>query len=277
MNDNENSFDDAPESLSEQDWFTDESFWRTFGPLMFGPEQFNEAEQQTEDLLRGLGLNSRSGADPSQPLHVLDLGCGPGRHALPLARAGLKVTAVDTSEYLLDQLRDKAQRQHLDIEIVRQDMRQFVDAERFDLALIMWTSFGYFNDESDHRQVLNHLLQNLKPGGRLVLDLVGLEYLCRNLEPVHFSETEDGQNLIERPVLTDDLTRLENEWILIKPDADGNESVHRACFSHRVWSASEMTHWLKDCGFDEVLVQSDFVGSEYTLESERLIVIASKG
>ena len=281
MNDNENSADEAPDISSGQDWFTDEWFWRTFGPLMFGPDQFSEAERQVGDLLQGLGLrlglNSSAESVEHSPLQILDLGCGPGRHALPLARAGLKVTAVDTSAHLLDQLRDQARRQNLDMEILRQDMRLFIQPEQFDLALVMWTSFGYFDDEHDHRQVLSNLFQSLKPGGRLVLDLVGLEYLCRNLEPVHFSETEDGQILIERPTLTDDLTRLENEWILIEPDADGRESVHRTLFSHRVWSAGEITYWLKDSGFNEVAVQSDFVDSEYTLESERLIVIASKG
>lgn len=277
MNKNESGINDTPESPPEQDWFTDESFWRTFGPLMFGPEQFNEAEQQTDDLLRGLDLKLPSKADPNPSLEVLDLGCGPGRHALPLAQAGLKVTAVDTSAYLLDQLLNEAQQQKLAIEIIQQDMRKFIRPEAFDLALVMWTSFGYFDDESDHRQVLDNLFHSLRPGGKLVLDLVGLEYLCRNLEPVHLRETEDGQTLIERPILTEDLTRLENEWILIKPDTDGNESVHRALFSLRVWSAGEIICWLKDSGFGEVLVQSDFAGGEYTLESERLIVIAGKG
>jgi hypothetical protein len=35
--------------------------------------------------------------------------------------------------------------------------------------------------------------------GRLVLDLVGVEYLCRNLQPAHLTEYEDGRLLIERP------------------------------------------------------------------------------
>ena len=277
MNKNESGINDTPESPPEQDWFTDESFWRTFGPLMFGPEQFNEAEQQTDDLLRGLNLKLPHETDPDQSLEVLDLGCGPGRHALPLAHAGLKVTAVDTSAYLLDQLLNEAQQQKLEIDIIQQDMRKFIRSEAFDLALVMWTSFGYFDEESDHRQVLDNLFHSLRPGGKLVLDLVGLEYLCRNLEPVHLRETEDSQTLIERPILTDDLTRIENEWILIKPNADGNESVHRALFSHRIWSAGEIICWLKDSGFGDVLVQSDFAGGEYTLESERLIVIATKG
>ncbi|MCA1779447.1 MAG: class I SAM-dependent methyltransferase [Xanthomonadaceae bacterium] len=60
------------------DWYNDEGFWRTFGPLMFGDDQFSEAAGQVPNLLIRIGLKRGT---------VLDLGCGPGRHALPLARA----------------------------------------------------------------------------------------------------------------------------------------------------------------------------------------------
>ncbi|MEM7053703.1 MAG: class I SAM-dependent methyltransferase, partial [Pseudomonadota bacterium] len=259
----------APENgAKSDDWFTDESFWRTFGPLMFGPDQFSEAERQVDQLLATLGVPKQAG----NATNVLDLGCGPGRHALPLARAGLNVTAVDTSGYLLNQLLANVQDQELEIEVLQQDMRSFSRSEQYDLALLMWTSFGYFEDEADHRKVLQNLFESLTAGGRLVLDLVGLEYLCRTLEPVHLSEYDDGRILIERPLLTDHLTRLENEWVLLQTEADGSESVHRANFSHRVWSASEMVYWLKAAGFGQVTVTSDFAGGEYSMDSERLIL-----
>lgn len=255
-----------------QDWFTDEAFWRTFGPLMFGPDQFTEAEQQIEQLLQLLELESEA----ETRLRALDLGAGPGRHSLPLARAGFDVTAVDTSGYLLDQLQPRAREEGLDISIVQQDMRHYEQRGHFDLALVMWTSFGYFEDEDDHREVLKRIFNSLVSGGRLVLDLVGLEYLCRNLEPVHLTETEDGRTLIERPVLAEDLTRLDNEWILIETGDDGNEVVHRQHFSHRVWSAGEIRLWLEQAGFNAIEILADCSGGEYNLDAERQIVLATK-
>ncbi len=240
------------------DWFLEEDFWRTFGPLMFNDDTFADGEEEVSALIELAG---------NTPRHILDLGCGPGRHALPLARAGYPVTAVDTSRVLLDQLEQSAG--GLPIETIEADMREFQRDQAFDFALVMWTSFGYFRDEADHRRVLDNLRHSLEPGGQLVLDLVGVEYLARNLEPVHLTEYDNDRLLIERPLLTDNLTRLENEWLLI----DGDK-VHRAEFSHRVWSAGEITALLTRSGFDVHGLYGDCRGGLYDLEAERLIVIA---
>ncbi len=241
-----------------RDWYLEEEFWRTFGPLMFNEDTFASAEEEITDLIELAGI---------EPGPVLDLGCGPGRHALPLARAGYPVTAVDTSRLLLDQL--KADRGELPIEIIEADMREFRREQAFDLALAMWTSFGYFKDEADHVRVLDNIRASLTGNGRLVLDLVGVEYLSRTLEPVHLTEYDDDRLLIERPLLTDNLTRLENQWLLI----DGDR-VHRAEFSHRVWSAGEISAVLERCGFEVLGIYGDCRGGLYDLEAERLVVVA---
>lgn len=226
--------------------------------MMFNEDTFAQGRDEVQQLLERVDLESG---------HVLDLGCGPGRHALPLARAGLQVTAVDTSDVLLDQLRQA--KDDLDIDIVQADMRSFARDGAFDLVIVMWTSFGYFDDEADHRKVLDNIKRSLAPSGQLVLDLVGLEYLCRHLQPVHLTEFDDGRILVERPVLTDDLTRLENEWLLIEGDR-----VQRHTFSHRVWSAGEICALLARTGFVVRAVHGSFSNSDYNLDSERLILIA---
>jgi len=241
-------------------WYLDEDFWATFGSLMFNEETFAQGNDQALALLELLDR---------EPDHILDLGSGPGRHALSLAAQGYPVTAVDTSAELLRELRQR--RGQLPIEIVQADMREFVREQAFDLIMVMWTSFGYFSEEADHARVLDNICASLKPGGRLVLDLVGLEYLCRNLQPVHLTEYDDGRILVERPDLTDDLTRLENDWYLIEGDR-----VHRAHFSHRVWSAGEIRALLGRCGFAPITLYGSYAGDEYDLDSERLIVVAGK-
>ena len=241
-----------------RDWYLEEEFWRTFGPLMFNEDTFASAEEEITDLIELAGI---------EPGPVLDLGCGPGRHTLPLARAGYPVTAVDTSRLLLDQL--KADRGELPIEIIEADMREFRREQAFDLALVMWTSFGYFQEEAEHVRVLDNIRASLTGNGRLVLDLVGVEYLSRTLEPVHLTEYDDDRLLVERPLLTDNLTRLENQWLLI----DGDR-VHRAEFSHRVWSAGEISAVLERCGFEALGIYGDCRGGLYDLEAERLVVVA---
>lgn len=241
------------------DWYLDEDFWRNFGSLMFNADTFARGSQEVQQLLDLLDGN---------PQTVLDLGCGPGRHALPLADAGLSVTAVDTSRFLLEQL--EADRDERAIEVVEADMREFVREKAFDLVVVMWTSFGYFAEEADHRRVLANIRESLKPGGRLLLDLVGLEYLCRHLQPVHLTEYDDGRMLIERPDLVENMTRLENEWMLIDGDV-----VHYHEFSHRVWSAGEISALLAQSGFMVEAIHGGYAGEPYDLDAERLILVAA--
>jgi len=242
------------------DWYLDDEFWCNFGSLMFNADTFARGEEEVQQLLALL---------EAAPETVLDLGCGPGRHALPLSDAGLKVTAVDTSPSLLEQL--EAERAGRAIEIIRADMREFERPQAFDLIIVMWTSFGYFHDEADHARVLTNIGSSLKRGGRLLLDLVGLEYLCRNLQPVHLTEYDKGRILVERPTLTENMTRLENEWMLI----DGDH-VHYHEFSHRVWSAGEIQALLESAGLTVEVFYGSYDGDPYDLEAERLIVIARR-
>ena len=225
---------------------------------MFNADTFARGEEEIRQLLALLGTPAG---------HVLDLGAGPGRHSLPLARSGYTVTALDTSAHLLEQLRESTA--DLPIEIVQADMREFVREQAYELVLVMWTSFGYFENEADHARVLDNIHASLKPDGRLVLDLVGLETLCRTMEPVHLTDYDNERMLVERPTLTDDMTRLDNEWLLIDGD-----TVHRTHFSHRVWSAGEIRGLLERHGFDVLAIHGDHEGADYDLEAERMIVIA---
>jgi 2-polyprenyl-3-methyl-5-hydroxy-6-metoxy-1,4-benzoquinol methylase len=77
-------------------WFEDENFWESTYPLMFTAERFASAEAEVAELAKLTG---------SPFGRVLDLGCGPGRHSIPLARLGARVTAVDRSPFLLEKAR----------------------------------------------------------------------------------------------------------------------------------------------------------------------------
>lgn len=96
---------------------------------------------------------------------VLDLGCGPGRHAVPLALKALNVTAVDASPFLLGKAQEHATRSNVEIDFVQADMRAFRRPDEFDLAVSMFSSFGYFADRSDDRQVVANLHNSLRSGG----------------------------------------------------------------------------------------------------------------
>ena len=88
---------------------------------------------------------------------MLDLACGPGRHAVALARRGFRVTGVDRTRSYLDAARRRAAEQHLELEFIQEDMRQFERPGYFDVVLSLFSSFGYFDEPQEDRRVLAHL------------------------------------------------------------------------------------------------------------------------
>jgi SAM-dependent methyltransferase len=244
------------------EWFENEDFWRDFYPYMFPPERFSAAR---EEISRIMGLTQCNGGS------VLDLCCGPGRHAVEFAQRGFRVTGVDRSPFLLERAREHASTADATIEFVMEDMRNFVRPVTFDLACNLFTSFGYFKDEDDNLRVLRNIYQNLKETGVLVMEVIGKERLARTWKDTICTQHADGSLLVQRPQLREDWCRVYSDWILVK---DGN--ARSFSFEHTIYSGRELKDRLLSCGFGQVQLFGDLQGSPYNLEATRLVAVARK-
>jgi len=243
-------------------WFEDERFWTTWYPYMFTAERFDSAASEVDQLLALVGLESGS---------VLDLACGPGRHAIELSKRGFRVTGVDRSPFLLSKAKERAREAEVDVEWVEEDMRSFERQGAFDLAINMFTAFGYFDDKSEDLEVLKRLQHSLVQGGRLVVDIISKEWLAKNFLPTSSTKTGDGTLIIDRREIFDDWTRIRNEWILIKGGA-----VESFEFHHTIYSGQELKDRILAAGFSEVRLYGDLAGNPYGTEARRLIAVARK-
>ncbi len=243
-------------------WFEDESLWIDTYPYMFSPSRIAAAEEEIEPLLRLVGKEPRS---------ILDLCCGPGRFAVPLARRGLQVTGVDRMAFFLDRARERAAAQSIAIEWVQEDMRTFARPGAFDLALSMFTSFGYFDDKDEDLTVLRNIHTSLRPGGALVMDVVGKELVARDFRTAGSRTYPDGAVVIDRREVLDDWTRVRMEWTIIK----GN-SVRVFTIDHTVYSGQELKDRLETAGFDDVRLYGSMEGAPYDRAAERLIAVGRK-
>jgi len=99
---------------------------------------------------------------------ILDVPCGQGRHAHPLAEAGFDVTGLDYSAHLLE--RATARGTGARLRYRRGDMRRLPRnwTGRFDAVLNLFTSFGFFAHPDDDAKVIREFARVLKPGGALV-------------------------------------------------------------------------------------------------------------
>jgi SAM-dependent methyltransferase len=244
------------------EWFEDESFWVETYPFLFREERMSAAAEEVEKAMALTGV--KGGA-------VLDLCCGPGRHAVELARLGFRVTGVDRTPFLLEKARAGARENKVDVEWVQQDMRRFAREDAFDLVLNMFTSFGYFDEEEESVTVLGNIFRSLRRGGKFLLDVKGKEAMARVLTRPLVDELPDGSLLVERPRVMDNWTRLENEWIVIKGD-----QVKRFTIRLFAYSARELQELLERVGFVDIRLFGDLEGKPYGIDSRRLIAVCGK-
>lgn len=244
------------------DWFDDESLWAETFDYMFPDSSFESAREQVDDLIELTGV--QQGA-------LLDLGCGPGRHSVPFAVRGFQVTGVDITPFLMEKARAYADREGVEIELVRQDMRRFIRPGAFDLALSMLTSFGYFDDPEENLQVLRNVHASLKPGGVFVFDTYGKEILAGIFEETGSKELPDGTLIVQRRHVIADWSQMENEWLHIK-----DEQVRRLRLRHWIYSGREFRDMLAAAGFAEIRLCGDLDGSPYDRKAVRLIAVGKK-
>ncbi len=246
------------------EWFEDELFWIEMYPFLFSDKKFQAGEEEVDKILDLVEFKGRFG-------FVLDLCCGPGRHAIWMAKKGFRVTGVDRTSFLLEKAKEKAEMEEVQVEWVLEDMRIFVRPNIYDLVLNMFTSFGYFNDKREDLTVLKNIYQSLKPSGICLLEMVGKEVLARVFHPISSTNLPDGRMIVRCHDIFDEWSRIRNEWILIN-----NGKANSFRFQHTIYSGQELKDRLFLVGFSQVKLFGDLDGGEYGPNASRLIAVGWK-
>jgi len=249
--------------MSSPIFYDDDRFWSLLEPFLFPPAFWTAAAGEVEGVVKLTGL--QFGAV------VLDLGCGPGRHTLELARRGYKVTGVDRTERYLAALKASADKEHLPLEIVQSDMRDFVRQEAFDVAVNLYTAFGYFVDIEDDRRVLKNLFDSLKPGGKAVLQMNCKERLARIFQPRGWEEV-NGEFKLEERTPHPDWSGIHNRWIHISREGIKTEFI----FDLRIYSAVELKTEMLNVGFSKVDIYGGLSGEPFDQNARWLVAVGHR-
>lgn len=201
---------------------------------------------------------------------VLDLACGQGRHAVPLAQRGYRVTGLDYQQHLLDRAAHLADAQQVTLELIRGDMRQLPFTDAFDAVVIMFTAFGYFSDE-ENAGVLHEVARALRPGGWLVLDVANRDALIRHAQPRSWKRLPDGALVVSEWEWDPVGGRYSHtQWLI------DDESRRRFRHAVRVYTCTELAELLRGAGLALEAVHGGFRGEALALDAPRMICIAQK-
>lgn len=112
----------------------------------------------------------RFGSDERES--VLDLGCGTGGHAIPLARRGYKVFGIDRSARMLTIARQKINDAELSDEVQFEvaNIQNFKLNKTFDIVISMFAVLSYQISNDELLSTINAARRHVKPGGLFVCD-----------------------------------------------------------------------------------------------------------
>jgi SAM-dependent methyltransferase len=97
---------------------------------------------------------------------ILDVGCGYGRIAIPLARSGFDVTGLDLSDRLLQAARDRAESLCAVVGWIHANMCCMpLPDKAFDIALCLWSAFHELLEEDEQVRAAVEMYRVLRPGG----------------------------------------------------------------------------------------------------------------
>ena len=205
-----------------------ETFLHDFSPV--------QTEREIAFLARHLPLPAYQ--------RVLDLCCGLGRHAIPLAERGYQVTGLDRSA---DALAEARRRDRASVAWVEGDMRDLAALPGpFDAVLNLWQSFGYF-DAATNTAILRQIHGTLRPGGRFILDLYHRDFFAAHQGDR--ARADQGRTIVERKTLAGDRLTVRLEY---GPD------VPPDVFEWQVYTPDEICALAAVIGFRPLVVCREF-------------------
>ena len=235
---------------------------------------------------------------------VLELGCGTGRVAIPVARSGIEIVGLDSSPAMLDRARRKAKGLGLEdtLTFVQADMRGFSlsrlargakpageiqlsrGAKSFPLVIVPFRGFLSLLTVEDQMRALERIKLHLAPGGRLVFNIFvpDLEMLSQDADVLYHSrdvtDPETGTSFVVWNQSRFDHHNQLVDTRVVLDELDDTGAVagrlyrdYRLRYVHR-W---EMHHLLRICGYEVVDLYGDFDRTPFGETSEEMVWVAA--
>jgi SAM-dependent methyltransferase len=243
--------------MPNKSWFED-WFNSPYYHILYANRSEEEAELFIKAIVEFLNL--------SKGEKVIDIACGKGRHAKTMAKLGLDVTGIDLSPNSIVEANLCA---CANLKFDVWDMRKTYMAKTYDVVFNLFSSFGYFSDDSEDLACIHAFAENLKPGGLLVFDYLNTEWAVKNMKHREIIQRNELQFHIEK--------KLENGFIKKKVDFLVNGENYSFEEQLKVINEYKIKTMLQQSGF---IVQHTF--GDYHLapfessRSPRLIIVAKK-
>ena len=231
-----------------------------------------------------------------KPGHLLELGCGSGRVTLPLAESAARdefeLTGVDLSPDMLAEAGRKLSAQPAEVQarvrLLHGDILEFAAPGAFDLIIVPCSTLSHVLDLDDQLRVWRRAYENLRPGGRFVVDLAmpnltafadSMQTPPRVLVEMDIdSEAVDGRRLLRYKTTFYEAhlqrARVHFLYDRFEPDEEANRYV--SDFESHVYYPREVELLFRVTGFTIEAVFGDYRFGPFRSHSRDLIMIGTR-
>lgn len=239
--------------MAKKEWFR-VWFNTPYYHILYKNRNFEEAEFFIKNLVSHLQLKQNS--------YILDLACGKGRHAFFLNKLGYKVLGVDLSEQSIQYAK---QFENSKLEFAIQDMREPL-YKKFDAIFNLFTSFGFFEEDSEDIKILKNIKEGLNKNGVAVIDFMNAEKVKNHLV---IKETKVVDTI------TFNIKRYINGMFIVKEISFFADGEHHIYYEKVKALSLETIHaYLKKVGFRIKHTFGNYQLEEFNkATSDRLILI----
>jgi SAM-dependent methyltransferase len=239
-----------------KNWF-DTWFNTPYYHLLYKDRNMDEAEFFLKNLLNHLM--------PNKDDKFLDIACGKGRHAIFINKMGYNIEGIDLSKESI-QYANSFTNDKLNFNV--HDMRNYYKKDEFDVVLNIFTSFGYFDNPGDNLKAIQAMSDNLKKGGKIILDFMNAKKVVNELVTSELKTVENIDFNIKRS--------YENGYIFKDIYFTDTEEYH---FQEKVQALflSDFIDLFEKSDLKIINLWGDYSLNDFnTIHSPRLIILAQK-
>ena len=209
-----------------------------------------------------------------QPKTVIDLGCGTGSIALPLAKEGYDVIGVDLSPEMLTEADHKAMEEGVSVRFACQDMTELELGEEADCILSLCDSMNYLTEDGQLEDAFKSIAQHMKQESLFLFDL-NTEYKFKDVlgQNVFGSAEEHAAYIWENDY--DEEEKINEYYVsfFIENEEGLYERIEEFHYE-RAYSMEEIEEGLQAAGMELVEVYDGYSFDAPHAESERLLFAA---
>jgi SAM-dependent methyltransferase len=221
------------------------------------PELFLPFLEKAEDRAEAevavlVQLFDEHGAPPGG--RMLDVACGIGRHALPLARRGYRVTGFDIAPLFIERARGRAAVQNGDAQFFVGDVRdiasQLVRRGPFDAIVNMFTSNGYYGRASD-LALFQGLGAMSTSRAVMVVQTINRDSLVRHFKPEGM-DSAGRIRVLQRRRLDLERSTMHRDWEFYEGGGSDLRLRLKLELEHGVYSLNELRSLVEEAGWEFV-------------------------